>query len=41
VPASMRLLGIWNWFLPKCLERMPDFRVEAGPEAMAPSSADD
>ena len=41
VPASMKLLGNWNWYLPKWLEWMPDLRVEAGREAMAPSPADD
>jgi RND superfamily putative drug exporter len=29
VPASMRLLGRWNWYLPSWLEWMPDVRVEA------------
>jgi RND superfamily putative drug exporter len=23
LPASMRLLGEWNWYLPKFLERLP------------------
>ena len=41
VPASMRLLGKWNWYLPKWLEWIPDFRVEAGGEAAAPASAND
>ena len=41
VPASMELLGKWNWYLPKWLEWMPDLRVEAGGEAMVPSPADD
>ena len=41
VPASMKLLGKWNWYLPKWLEWMPDVRVEAGSAAMAPSPADD
>ena len=29
VPASMKLLGRWNWYLPRWLEWMPDLRVEA------------
>ena len=41
VPASMKLLGRWNWYLPKWLEWMPDLRVEAGKEAPAPASAND
>ena len=28
VPASMRLLGKWNWYLPPWLEWLPDLRVE-------------
>jgi uncharacterized membrane protein YdfJ with MMPL/SSD domain len=30
LPASMKLLGDWNWYLPKWLEWLPDFEVEAG-----------
>ena len=41
VPASMRLLGKWNWYLPSWLEWMPDLRVEARPEAPASAAADD
>jgi RND superfamily putative drug exporter len=29
VPASMRLLGKWNWYLPNFLSWVPDLRVEA------------
>jgi RND superfamily putative drug exporter len=42
VPATMELLGDWNWWLPKSLERfMPDtdFEADGGtapPEAQAP-----
>jgi RND superfamily putative drug exporter len=33
VPASMRLLGRWNWYLPSWLEWLPDVKVEgAGPQ---------
>ncbi len=41
VPASMKLLGKWNWYLPKWLEWMPDLWVEGRRGAMAPSPADD
>ena len=41
VPASMKLLGKWNWYLPGWLQWMPDLRVEAGPEAVSPAGADD
>ena len=41
VPASMRLLGSWNWYLPSWLGWLPDFRVEP-PEATAvPAAAND
>ena len=29
VPASMKLLGKWNWYLPSWLEWLPDLRVES------------
>jgi RND superfamily putative drug exporter len=32
VPATMRLLGDWNWYLPKWLEWLPDLRIEGSPE---------
>jgi RND superfamily putative drug exporter len=35
VPASMRLLGDWNWYLPRWLGWLPQLRVEGG-EAEAP-----
>jgi RND superfamily putative drug exporter len=28
VPASMKLLGDWNWYLPSWLNRLPDVHVE-------------
>jgi uncharacterized membrane protein YdfJ with MMPL/SSD domain len=28
VPASMKLLSDWNWYLPRWLEWLPDFHVE-------------
>ena len=30
VPASMKLLGGWNWYLPKWMDWLPDLRVEGG-----------
>jgi RND superfamily putative drug exporter len=41
VPASMRLLGDWNWYLPRWLSWLPDVRVEGGaplPAAIAGGS---
>ena len=40
VPASMRLLGDWNWYLPNFLRWLPDLRVEAAEPAEATASAD-
>jgi len=39
VPASMKLLGDWNWYLPSWLNWLPDVRVEASagqPNPLAP-----
>jgi RND superfamily putative drug exporter len=33
VPASMKLLGDWNWYLPGWLRWLPDIRVETPAEA--------
>jgi len=30
LPAAMKLLGQWNWYLPKWLDWLPDFHVEGG-----------
>jgi putative drug exporter of the RND superfamily len=30
LPAAMKLLGEWNWYLPKWLDWLPDFHVEGG-----------
>jgi uncharacterized membrane protein YdfJ with MMPL/SSD domain len=30
LPAAMKLLGDWNWYLPKWLDWLPDFHVEGG-----------
>jgi RND superfamily putative drug exporter len=39
VPATMELLGDWNWWLPKSLDRiMPDMDFESsGPAPAAPA----
>ena len=39
VPASMRLLGDWNWYLPSWLGWLPDLRVEAESPAAVPGPA--
>jgi len=31
LPASMELLGEWNWYLPRFLERLPKTQLEAPP----------
>jgi putative drug exporter of the RND superfamily len=35
VPASMTLLGNWNWYLPQWLHWLPDLRVEGAPVPIA------
>ena len=35
VPASMELLGDWNWYFPRWLAWVPDVRVEREPERTA------
>ncbi|MFQ5425849.1 MAG: MMPL family transporter, partial [Gaiellales bacterium] len=35
VPAAMRLLGRWNWYLPRCLGWIPRISIEA-PEVSEP-----
>ncbi|MBN8867731.1 MAG: MMPL family transporter [Solirubrobacterales bacterium] len=32
VPATMKLLGKWNWYLPAWLEWLPRINLEGGPE---------
>jgi RND superfamily putative drug exporter len=29
LPATMKLLGDWNWYLPRALQRLPAAPVEA------------
>ena len=35
VPASMELLGDWNWYLPSWLEWLPRINIEGGATAGA------
>src|SRR6266545_4048235 len=39
VPAAMRLLGKWNWYLPSWLGWLPQFRIEGAP-APTPTPAE-
>lgn len=40
VPATMQLLGEWNWWLPRWLDRLlPRLELEAGPTAAPPAPA--
>ncbi len=41
LPATMKLLGDWNWYLPKWLEWLPQVKHETAPEeapALAPAA---
>jgi len=40
LPAAMKLLGDWNWYLPKWLEWMPRVGPGAGSHAQPPPAAD-
>jgi putative drug exporter of the RND superfamily len=31
LPATMKLLGEWNWYLPRWLRWLPTVKVESGP----------
>ena len=31
VPAAMKLLGRWNWYLPSWLQWLPHFSIEGSP----------
>jgi uncharacterized membrane protein YdfJ with MMPL/SSD domain len=33
LPATMKLLGEWNWYLPRWLEWLPQLRLEGAPSA--------
>src|SRR5262245_20383431 len=36
LPATMKLLGDWNWYLPRWLDWLPRLKLEAGPARPAP-----
>ena len=40
LPASMQLLGDWNWYLPKPLRWLPRFQIEAAPRTVVETSGD-
>jgi len=40
LPASMKLLGNWNWYLPKPLQWLPRFEVEPSPRMAVEASGD-
>jgi RND superfamily putative drug exporter len=37
LPAAMKLLGEWNWYLPRWLEWLPHLNVDARPEERPPT----
>jgi RND superfamily putative drug exporter len=39
VPATMTLLGRWNWYLPSWLHWLPDVHVEGHEEELKPRPA--
>lgn len=39
VPATMAMLGDWNWYLPSWLHWIPDLRVERQPGSAQPAGA--
>jgi uncharacterized membrane protein YdfJ with MMPL/SSD domain len=39
LPATMKLLGEWNWYLPRWLARMPQMPVEGGAGPDSPARA--
>jgi uncharacterized membrane protein YdfJ with MMPL/SSD domain len=40
LPASMKLLGNWNWYLPKPLQWLPRFQIEPASEMAVEASGD-
>jgi RND superfamily putative drug exporter len=40
LPSAMKLLGEWNWYLPRWLQWLPEVRLEAPPPAPAAADAD-
>jgi RND superfamily putative drug exporter len=39
LPSAMKLLGNWNWYLPRSLEWLPRLNVEGASSARGPQSA--
>ena len=39
VPATMKLLGEWNWYLPNWLGWLPTLAPEGGPSTRRPGRA--
>jgi RND superfamily putative drug exporter len=39
LPATMKLLGDWNWYLPRWLEWLPSLSPEGAPAQSAPQPA--
>jgi RND superfamily putative drug exporter len=37
LPATMRLLGDWNWWMPKFLDWIPRVTIEGEPHTLAPA----
>jgi RND superfamily putative drug exporter len=37
VPATMAVLGKWNWYLPNWLNWLPELHGEGDPESLAPA----
>jgi RND superfamily putative drug exporter len=40
LPSAMKLLGEWNWYLPRWLQWLPEVRLETPPPAPAAADAD-
>jgi putative drug exporter of the RND superfamily len=38
LPATMKLLGDWNWYLPRWLEWVPSLSTEGAPAEKAPEA---
>jgi RND superfamily putative drug exporter len=38
LPATMKLLGEWNWYLPRWLEWLPSLSAEGKPSEKAPEA---
>jgi uncharacterized membrane protein YdfJ with MMPL/SSD domain len=38
VPATMAVLGTWNWYLPSWLNWLPELHVEGDPESATPAA---